>query len=116
MQEERQPGTSTARVDGFFASIHVRLTFRETNKISHYLINRVQEEDKAGDAKYKIGEQFFPDVASLLNFYKLHYLETTPLVSPAPRQLESVVAKFDFVGQVPHCLLRVGVSLQRLHH
>ena len=42
----------------------------------------------------------FPDLASLLNFYKLHYLDSTPLIRPAPKRCEKVVAKYDFDGSV----------------
>lgn len=50
--------------------------------------------------RYKIGDQMFPDLASLLNFYKLHYLDSTPLVRPAPKRCEKVLAKYDFDGHV----------------
>lgn len=50
--------------------------------------------------RYRIGDQMFPDLPSLLAFYKLHYLDTTPLIRPAPKKVEKVIAKYDFVGQV----------------
>lgn len=49
---------------------------------------------------YRIGDQFFPDLPELLAFYKLHYLDTTPLIRPALRKVERVKAKYDFDGQV----------------
>ncbi|KAG0712637.1 Adapter molecule Crk [Chionoecetes opilio] len=51
--------------------------------------------------RYKIGDQMFPDLASLLNFYKLHYLDSTPLIRPATKRCEKVVAKYDFDGNRP---------------
>ena len=35
--------------------------------------------------RYRIGDQMFTDLPSLLNFYKLHYLDTTPLIRCAHR-------------------------------
>ncbi|PRD18710.1 UNVERIFIED_CONTAM: Crk [Trichonephila clavipes] len=63
------------------ATIHgdLVLCVREDSKVSHYIINRVQQDDQT---RFRIGDQMFPDVPSLLNFYKLHYLDTTPLMRP----------------------------------
>lgn len=49
---------------------------------------------------YRIGDQLFKDLPKLLEFYKVHYLDTTPLIRPAPRKVEKVIAKFDFDGNV----------------
>ena len=43
----------------------------------------------------------FTDLPSLLNFYKLHYLDTTPLIRPAPKRVEKVQGKYDFDGSDP---------------
>jgi len=43
----------------------------------------------------------FTDLPSLLNFYKLHYLDTTPLIRPAPKRVEKVMGKYDFDGSDP---------------
>jgi proto-oncogene C-crk len=67
--------------------------------VCHYIINKVSD-DNDGSTRYKIGDRFFPDLPSLLSFYKLHYLDTTPLVRPAIRKLEKVEAKHDFEGTV----------------
>lgn len=48
--------------------------------------------------RYRIGDQVFPDLPNLLAFYKLHYLDTTPLIRPAPKKVERVIAKYDFEG------------------
>ncbi len=50
---------------------------REENKISHYIINKIEVE---GESRFKIGENTFHDLPALLTFYKHHYLDTTPLV------------------------------------
>jgi hypothetical protein len=86
---------------------------REDDRVSHYIINRVVSSD--GTVRYRIGDQLFADMPSLLSFYKLHYLDTTPLVRPLPQAraraaapppaqphqvLELVIAKFDFDGSV----------------
>lgn len=72
-------------------------THREDCKVCHYIINKEEEKDKT---RYKIGDRYFPDLPALLSFYKLHYLDTTPLVRPATRKLEKVIAKHDFEGNV----------------
>lgn len=50
--------------------------------------------------RYRIGDQIFPDLPSLLSFYKVHYLDTTPLIRTASKRVEKVVAKFDFNSNV----------------
>lgn len=49
---------------------------------------------------YRIGDQSFKDLPHLLQFYTLHYLDTTPLIRPVVRKVERVMAKYDFEGQV----------------
>lgn len=93
--------------------LFVTLFFREDDRVSHYIINRVVSAD--GTIRYRIGDQLFADMPALLSFYRLHYLDTTPLVRPLPQALakvaappppqphqvlELVVAKFDFSGNV----------------
>lgn len=73
------------------------LCYREDSKVSHYIINKIQENN---ETKYRIGDQVFADLPSLLAFYKLHYLDTTPLLKPAVKPIEKVVAKYDFIGNV----------------
>ena len=81
-------------------------------------------------ARYRIGDQMFNDLPALLNFYKVfeifyiqiinlyaltfhrkiqiviftyeqvHYLDTTPLIRPAQKRIEKVLAKYDFDGNV----------------
>ncbi|XP_014283419.1 adapter molecule Crk isoform X2 [Halyomorpha halys] len=71
------------------------LCVREDSKVSHYIINKIQQNDQI---KYRIGDQTFNDLPSLLSFYKLHYLDTTPLIRPAPKRVEKVIARYDFKG------------------
>ncbi|KAG7174529.1 Adapter molecule Crk-like [Homarus americanus] len=61
------------------------LCVREDNKVSHYIINKIQQGEQV---RYRIGDQMFADLPSLLNFYKLHYLDSTPLIRPAPKRCE----------------------------
>lgn len=75
------------------------LCVREDSKISHYIINRIQV---GGNIMFRIGDQQFQDIPALLNFYKTHYLDTTALTHPAPR--EKVITKYDFPGQDPEDL------------
>ncbi|CAG9796225.1 unnamed protein product [Diatraea saccharalis] len=90
------------------------LCVREDGRVSHYIINRVVSSD--GTVRYRIGDQLFADMPSLLSFYRLHYMDTTPLVRPLPQAraraaapppaqphqvLELVIAKFDFDGSDP---------------
>jgi C-crk adapter molecule crk len=65
--------------------------------VSHYIINKIQQGDQQ---VYRIGDQSFPDLPDLLAFYKLHYLDTTPLRRPAQKKVEKVIGKFDFEGSV----------------
>lgn len=71
--------------------------FREDSKVSHYIINKTQQKDQA---RYKIGDHFFKNLPELLSFYKVHYLDTTPLIRPASKKVEKVIAKFDFDSKV----------------
>lgn len=75
------------------------LCVKEDNKVSHYIINRIQV---GGMTRFKIGDKEFNDIPSLLNFYKSHYLDTTTLIRPAPR--EKVLGKYDFDGRDPEDL------------
>lgn len=70
---------------------------REDTKVSHYIINKIQQGDQT---VFRIGDQSFPDLPDLLAFYKLHYLDTTPLRRPAQKKVERVIGKFDFDGSV----------------
>lgn len=72
------------------------LCVKEDSKVSHYIINKMQQNDQT---RYRIGDQFFKNLPELISFYKLHYLDTTPLIRPATKKVEKVRAKFDFDSQ-----------------
>ncbi|XP_022914734.1 adapter molecule Crk [Onthophagus taurus] len=72
------------------------LCVKENSKVSHYIINKTQRNDQEA---YRIGDQTFDDLPRLLNFYKLHYLDTAPLIRPANKKQEKVRGKYDFDGQ-----------------
>ncbi|XP_078277459.1 crk-like protein [Rhinoraja longicauda] len=54
------------------------LSVSENSKVSHYIINSLPN-------KFKIGDQEFEHLPGLLEFYKIHYLDTTTLIEPAAR-------------------------------
>lgn len=81
--------------------IDVYYYFREDSKVSHYIINKTQQQKD--QSRYKIGDNFFNNLPELLSFYKVHYLDTTPLIRPASKKVEKVIAKFDFEGKVSVC-------------
>ncbi|XP_078508521.1 adapter molecule crk-like [Lissotriton helveticus] len=56
------------------------LSVSENKKVSHYIINSVP-------GRLKIGDQEFDGLPSLLEFYKIHYLDTTTLIEPVSRSL-----------------------------
>lgn len=55
------------------------LSVSENSKVSHYIINNLTE-------KLKIGEQEFIDLPQLLEYYKVHYLDTTTLIQTASKE------------------------------
>lgn len=114
LMSEREGGVFLVRDSATIQGDYV-LCVREDSKVSHYIINKIQQGDQT---RYRIGEddtehtdhqlqlfilgdQMFTDLPSLLNFYKLHYLDTTPLIRPAPKRVEKVVGKYDFDGSDP---------------
>lgn len=55
------------------------LSVSENSRVSHYIINSLP------NRRFKIGDQEFEHLPALLEFYKIHYLDTTTLIEPAPR-------------------------------
>lgn len=47
--------------------------------MSHYIVNKITT---GGNVRFRIGDQEFPNLPALLNFYKTHYLDTTSLMRP----------------------------------
>ncbi|CAH6792117.1 Crkl [Phodopus roborovskii] len=54
------------------------LSVSENSRVSHYIINSLP------NRRFKIGDQEFDHLPALLEFYKIHYLDTTTLIEPAP--------------------------------
>ncbi|KAK3608985.1 hypothetical protein CHS0354_020537 [Potamilus streckersoni] len=73
------------------------LSIKQDSNVNHYIINKIQA---VGNFQYRIGDQQFPDMATLLQFYKSHHLNTTALVKVAPKTTEKVIASYVFAGQV----------------
>lgn len=96
------------------------LSVSENSKVSHYIINSISNNRQSGSGlaqpRFRIGDQEFEALAALLEFYKIHYLDTTTLIEPInkskhtsfisvgggvpPQRLEDefVRALFDFPG------------------
>lgn len=56
------------------------LSVSENSRVSHYIINSLLP-----SRRFKIGDQEFDNLPALLEFYKIHYLDTTTLTEPAAR-------------------------------
>ncbi|XP_069001968.1 adapter molecule crk-like [Embiotoca jacksoni] len=97
------------------------LSVSENSKVSHYIINSVSNNRQSGSGlappRFRIGDQEFEALPTLLEFYKIHYLDTTTLIEPInkakhtgfisassagapqqPEEAEFVRALFDFPG------------------
>ncbi|KAM9318389.1 adapter molecule crk [Pholidichthys leucotaenia] len=97
------------------------LSVSENSKVSHYIINSISNNRQSGPGlghpRFRIGDQEFDALPALLEFYKIHYLDTTTLIEPInkskhpsfmsaghgrgpPQRLEDeyVRALFDFPG------------------
>uniref|UniRef100_A0A1Q3EZ01 Putative crk family adapter n=1 Tax=Culex tarsalis TaxID=7177 RepID=A0A1Q3EZ01_CULTA len=98
LMNERESGVFLVRDSTTIVGDYV-LCVREDSKVSHYIINKIPSDD--GCFVFRIGDQTFADLPDLLTFYKLHYLDTTPLRRPAIRRCEKVIGKFDFEGSDP---------------
>lgn len=65
------------------------LSVSENSKVSHYIINSISNNRQSGSGqvppRYQIGDQEFDGLSALLEFYKIHYLDTTTLIEPANR-------------------------------
>merc|ERR1712223_710906 len=69
---EREGGVFLVRDSATIQGDYV-LCVREDSKVSHYIINKIQQGEQT---RYRIGDQMFTDLPALLNFYKVHYLDT----------------------------------------
>lgn len=110
LMSERESGVFLVRDSTTIVGDYV-LCVREDSKVSHYIINKIPSADDG--FVFRIGDQTFSDLPDLLTFYKLHYLDTTPLRRPAIRRCEKVIGKFDFDGSDPDDLpFRKGEILE----
>lgn len=83
----KKPGTYLIRDSSSIPGDFV-LAVSESGKVSHYIINRI-------GAGYKIGENTFPDLRSIIEFYEKHFLDSTNLTEPLFR----VQAQYPFTGK-----------------
>ncbi|KAI4790105.1 adapter molecule crk-like [Gymnodraco acuticeps] len=62
------------------------LSVSENSKVSHYIINSISNNRQSGSGlappRFRIGDQEFEALPALLEFYKIHYLDTTTLIEP----------------------------------
>ncbi|XP_068173155.1 adapter molecule crk [Antennarius striatus] len=62
------------------------LSVSENSKVSHYIINCISNNRQSGpglnNPRFRIGDQEFDALPALLEFYKIHYLDTTTLIEP----------------------------------
>lgn len=106
LMQERDCGVFLVRDSNTIAGDYV-LCVKEDAKVSHYIINKIQQHQHTTQplrTVYRIGDHSFADLPELLEFYKLHYLDTTSLRRPVQRKIEKVLAKFDFDGSVSYLL------------
>ncbi|KAG9281676.1 adapter molecule crk [Astyanax mexicanus] len=65
------------------------LSVSENSKVSHYIINSISNNRQSGSglmsSRFRIGDQEFDTLPGLLEFYKIHYLDTTTLIEPINR-------------------------------
>ncbi|KAG2458793.1 CRK protein, partial [Polypterus senegalus] len=74
------------------------LSVSENSRVSHYIINSIsnnrQSSTGLNPSRFRIGDQEFENLSALLEFYKIHYLDTTTLIEPVskskPPNLSSV--------------------------
>lgn len=95
--QERDNGVFLVRDSNTITGDYV-LCVKENTKVSHYIINKVVQQHMPLQAVYRIGDNAFDNLPQLLEFYKIHYLDTTVLIRPVQRKVEKVMAKFDFDG------------------
>uniref|UniRef100_A0A3Q4H579 Adapter molecule crk n=1 Tax=Neolamprologus brichardi TaxID=32507 RepID=A0A3Q4H579_NEOBR len=68
------------------------LSVSENSRVSHYIINRL------APSRFRIGDQEFDGLPALLEFYKIHYLDTTTLIEPVNRGRQSGLISPPAVG------------------
>ena len=77
------------------------LSVSENSRVSHYIINNLKNQ-------LKIGDQMFDTMPELLDFYKVHYLDTTTLLKPLSKVANSY-------PESKHMSYTSGVSTNETH-
>ncbi|XP_054857644.1 adapter molecule crk isoform X2 [Eublepharis macularius] len=102
-------GTFLVRDSGTIPGDFV-LSVSESSRVSHYIVNSGGGGPGLNPPKFRIGDQEFESLPALLEFYKIHYLDTTTLIEPVSKsrhnsdvlvrqeEAEYVRALFDFNG------------------
>lgn len=85
------------------------------DKVSHYIINRFITDNNPQQVCFKIGEQVFIDLPSLLAYYKVNNLDDTPLKVPASSKDSKILKKSfskDYITEViKDCRMRISPKL-----
>lgn len=85
------------------------------DKVSHYIINRFITEHNPHQVCFKIGEQVFIDLPSLLAYYKVNNLDDTPLKVPALSKDSKILKKSfskDYITEVlKDCRMRLSPKI-----
>ncbi|XP_063342659.1 adapter molecule crk-like [Pelmatolapia mariae] len=78
------------------------LSVSENSRVSHYIINSISNNRQSGSglapSRFRIGDQEFDGLPALLEFYKIHYLDTTTLIEPVNRGRQSGLISPPAVG------------------
>lgn len=65
------------------------LSVSENSRVSHYIVSSVSNNRQSGTGLsapwFRIGDQEFETLPALLEFYKIHYLDTTTLIEPVSK-------------------------------
>ncbi|XP_071395975.1 adapter molecule crk isoform X1 [Centroberyx affinis] len=86
------------------------LSVSENSKVSHYIINSISNNRQSGPGnpplfppglappRFRIGDQEFEALPALLEFYKIHYLDTTTLIEPINKSKHTSFISTNSVG------------------
>ncbi|XP_071956615.1 crk-like protein [Antedon mediterranea] len=77
--KDKRPGMFLIRESNTSRGSYV-LCVSENSKVSHYIINKQAETNI-----FQIGDQTFTSLPDIIQFYKLHFLDTTTLIEPCPK-------------------------------
>ncbi|XP_061923906.1 adapter molecule crk [Entelurus aequoreus] len=82
------------------------LSVSENSKVSHYIINSISNNRQSGPTsqahlRFRIGDQEFDALSALLEFYKIHYLDTTTLIEPINKSKHTSFISVGPGGAIP---------------